>query len=664
MLKISLCVWKGDREKLLDRLRQAGTVQIREMPEDTPGVHRTDTAALAGAWDKKRRKCAEALAVLDKVCPKKMGFLDFLKGKTEISPGTYRRLAGKETEIYETAERILSSYKKLENIKAESLGLEKSLESLEPWTALDLPPDTKGTKRTSVLLGSLPGDWDREQIIRKLGAAGEQAEIEILGRGQGGTRLALLFLRNQEQEIRRTLGEARFAPAGLKFHETPEEHVRKLKAQRQMLEEEEKTLLELIKRGAGQRAKLCFLEDFCRGQEEKYRVLGELLQTSHAVFLSGCTPAKEGKKLCGELEKTFCCAAELEEIPEEEERPVLLENGSFSSPVEAVVESYGLPGRGEVDPTRIMAFFYYFFFGLMLSDAGYGLVMTAVSGLILKKFPKMEEKTRRTLKMFLYCGISSTVWGVLFGGYFGDVIPVVSETFFNRKVTVPALWFVPLRDPMKLLMFSFLFGLIHLFAGLAVKGFLLLREKRYFDCLCEVGFWYMLLTGLVLMLLPSRMFAMAAGTDFHFPGWMTQLSKALAGTGAAGILLLAGRRKKNFGLRLALGIYELYGAAGWLSDVLSYARLLALGIATGVIASVINTMGAMTGDGILGGIAFALIFLTGHTMNLAINLLGAYVHTNRLQYVEFFGKFYQGQGKAFRPFSEDTNRYIKVKEEQ
>ena len=216
---------------------------------------------------------------------------------------------------------------------------------------------------------------------------------------------------------------------------------------------------------------------------------------------------------------------------------------------------------------------------------------------------------------------------------------------------------------MKLLVFSFLFGIIHLFAGLAIKGFLLIREKKYMDCLCEVVFWYMLLIGLILMLLPSDIFVSMAGKALVFPGWVVSLSQILAVVGAMGILFMAGRHRKNFGIRLALGAYELYGVTSWLSDVLSYSRLLALGIATGVIASVINTMGTMMGDGILGIIAFIVIFLLGHTLNLAINLLGAYVHTNRLQYVEFFGKFYEGDGEEFRPFSDASNKYIKVKEE-
>ena len=136
----------------------------------------------------------------------------------------------------------------------------------------------------------------------------------------------------------------------------------------------------------------------------------------------------------------------------------------------------------------------------------------------------------------------------------------------------------------------------------------------------------------------------------------------MAVVGAAGILLMSGRGRKNWFLRVALGAYDLYGVTSWLSDVLSYSRLLALGLATGVIGSVINSMGAMLGGGIVGAIGFTLVFLIGHSVNIGINLLGAYVHTNRLQYVEFFGKFYEGGGRPFNPFSIHTN-YVEFKEE-
>ena len=164
------------------------------------------------------------------------------------------------------------------------------------------------------------------------------------------------------------------------------------------------------------------------------------------------------------------------------------------------------------------------------------------------------------------------------------------------------------------------------------------------------------------MLIPTDIFASIAQAKITFPPFLNMLAKALAIIGVVGLILMSGRENKNPALRIALGAYDVYNITGWLSDVLSYSRLLALGLATGVIASVVNQMGSMFGKGIVGIIGFLIVFIVGHTLNLAINLLGAYVHTNRLQFVEFFGKFYEGGGKPFEPFKSDT-KYVDIKEE-
>lgn len=404
------------------------------------------------------------------------------------------------------------------------------------------------------------------------------------------------------------------------------------------------------------------LADYYRVRADKYEVLGQLPQSERTFVISGYIPRQKVKDVEDFLQAKYDCAVDVEELKEDEEMPVLLKNNPFSASVEGIVESYGLPHKGEIDPTTIMSFFYVFFFGMMLSDAAYGAIVAAACFIVLKKFPRMGESMKKSLKLFMYCGISTLVWGILFGGYFGNIVDIVSEKFFGHAVTVPALWFVPLNDPMKLLVYSMLFGVIHLFVGLGIKGYMCLRDGKVMDFFCDVVLWFMLLTGLILMLLPSDIFASIAQTQIVFPGPVNTIAKVLAIAGAVGIILMSGRSSKNPGIRIALGAYDLYNVTGWLSDALSYSRLLALGLATGVIASVINQMGSMMPNNIFGIIGFVVIFIIGHLLNLAINLLGAYVHTNRLQFVEFFGKFYEGGGKPFHPFRTNT-KYTDLKEE-
>ena len=303
---------------------------------------------------------------------------------------------------------------------------------------------------------------------------------------------------------------------------------------------------------------------------------------------------------------------------------------------------------------------------MMFSDAGYGIVMAIACAVCLLKFKGMEPGLRRSMKMFFWCGVSTAIWGLLFGSFFGDAVSVISNTFFHTAPPdipglVTPIWFNPVNDPMKMLMFSFLLGIIHLFTGLAILAYNYIKYKKdYLAVIYDVISWYLLVGGGILALLTMDMMQNIAG--FTLPPIYGKIGGIMAAVGAVIILFFAGRESKNPIIRLAKGAYGLYGTTGYLSDILSYSRLLALGLATGVIATVFNKIGSMMGDSIIGILGFILIFIIGHGVNIGINALGAYVHTNRLQFVEFFGKFYTGGGKEFKPFKINTKHYT-VKEE-
>lgn len=331
--------------------------------------------------------------------------------------------------------------------------------------------------------------------------------------------------------------------------------------------------------------------------------------------------------------------------------------------MEGVLAPLDCPAKGENRPHLLYIYFLCIFVWTHVVRCSIRIDCIPGRGIVLLKFPRMETNLRKSVQLFFWCGLSTLFWGVLFGGYFGDALDVISETFFGHKISIPALWFVPLNEPMRMLLYSMLFGVIHLFTGLALKGYMYIRDHKYMDFVCDVIFWYMLLLGLIGLLIPSSMFAGIAGKQIVFPAALNAAAKWSAILGAVGIVLFSGRSSKNPALRIALGAYDLYNITGWLSDVLSYSRLLALGLATGVIASVVNQMGSMGGKSIGGVILFIIVFVIGHVFNMAINLLGAYVHTCRLQYVEFFGKFYEGGGKPFEPFKLKT-KYVDLKEEK
>lgn len=665
MQRFSICAMKKERKAILEKLQTLEVMEIDTSVIMDEGFNVLDTLADKQLFEQRVGKAEQALDILKEYAPEKKSMLAGLAGKELIDRESYAHSVAKQTEILSTISRILELRKAMLEQQAEIVKLETQKEALTPWLALDIPMDYIGTKHTHVLIGSIGSAIDLETIYEKLALQApdiEAVEIEIVSTSLNQTCIVVLCLEEEVKRVEDALRTFGFTRPVKESAKTPSECCAEFEVQISTANVEIEEAKEEIIRNATARNEIQVLSDYYRVRSQKYDVLGQIPHSEHAFFISGYVPKKKVQQLKQCLESEFEVAVCVEDLSEDEDMPILLENGVFAGSVQGVLASYGLPTKEEMDPSVIMAFCYVFFFGLMLSDAAYGLIMAIGCGVVLKKFPRMEEEMKKSLRMFLYCGISTMVWGILFGGIFGDVIQVFAQTFLKVDVIIPPLWFAPLDNPMRLLIVSMLFGVIHLFLGLGMKGYMCLRDKKYMEFFCDVVLWVVLLLGLIFMLLPSQMFVSMSQMNIVFSPAMNTIAKGMAVGGAIGILLMSGRTSKNPGLRIALGAYDLYNVTGWLSDVLSYSRLLALGLATGVVASVINQMGSMVGDGIIGMILFIIIFLGGHAFNFGINILGAYVHTCRLQYVEFFGKFYEGGGRAFSPFKAKSN-YVDVKEE-
>ena len=348
-----------------------------------------------------------------------------------------------------------------------------------------------------------------------------------------------------------------------------------------------------------------------------------------------------------DLEKKYnACIIITDPNENDDDVPVELSNNAFSKPAEGILRMYSPPSKKDIDPTAPMSVFFYIFFGLMLSDAGYGLLVVLGCVIALLKF-NMEEKMKNNIKLFLYCGISTCFWGVLFGGYFGDLIYRVSDHFFGAPIIVKPLWLDPLKEPLTLLIFGIALGVVHVFAGMIINFINLLRHGEILSAVFDVGLWLLTLSGAVVL-------AVGLGLGIN----LTSIAVVMMIAGAVGLVLTQGRDKKGFS-KVVSGVASLYDITSYLSDILSYSRIMALGLATGVLAQVVNLLGTMS-EGVLGVLMFIVIFLIGTAISLAMNALGAYVHTIRLQYVEFFNKFYEGGGRFFSPFSANT-KFIRFK---
>lgn len=656
MCKVRLCGLKKERKQVIEKIQHLGILELTEEPLKE-GMARMDTEAFARQLWEQTNRVEQAIHILEEAVPaiKDADGIQELKntqGKM-LQTGDRAFLLADKEEIRSQIQRILQNREEYQKTQGELARLEKQEAELGRWESLTCPMGLKETEQTRVWLGVFQGLYTQE-MIEDMIQQGEDiripAQVHIVSSDKYQTCVGVVCHKSAADRVYERLRSHNMMDAPKLTVQIPKEAAadcreaqKKHKRQLQILAGELTALSTSIEN-------LQAYADASRARAVKYEALQELNQSEYCFFIQGYMPQKQAEILEESL-ADFTVQIETIELAEGEELPVLLQNNTTTEPLEGVVASYGLPNRREFDPTGITSIFYYVFFGIMLSDAVYGLIISLICFLWLQRMLDRESSFAKSLRMFFYCGISTMVWGILFGSYFGDLAVLLSERT-GYDLTIPPVWFAPLDDPMRMLMYSMLFGVIHLFTGLGCSGYLLLKEGRVADFICDVVLWYVLLCGLLLLLLPSDIFTAISGVSLVLPGWLVKAGGWMAIAGAVGLLFFAGRNASNTGVRLALGAYSLYNLTGWLSDILSYSRLLALGLATGVIASVINTMAGMMGGGVLGTVGFLLIFVIGHTFNIAVNLLGAYVHTNRLQYVEFFGKFYTGGGRPFAPFTE------------
>lgn len=655
MSRINVYGLTKDRKAVLEALQRMGVVEITDVNHE--GYTGVDTASMQATFAKRGEIAGNALEILNKHVPEKSSLTDMFAGKREIGAKEYYKYVDEIDEVMRVAGDIVKLSKKASEKRAEIARLEAQIESLLPWEKLDIPLSFKGTKNTSVYIGSVQNIKTVEEFIEKLEFPGAEAEIISVSPEQ--TCVAVVCSKSDAAEVEDRLRAVGFAKAPVSSDKLPEDEIEALRVTISENEKSADDSIHEISAYAGFRNAFKFAFDYYNMRIEKYEALSKTGVGKKTFVVSGYIPENLGEDVAARLERNYNAAVEIG--PDDGNAPVLLKNNAFAEPVEGVVESFSMPGRNDCDPTGVMAIFYYILFGIMLADFGYGIVMALACGILVKKFPNMEKSLKRSLKMFGYCGVSTAFWGLMFGGCFGDAVTVISTTFFGKTVNFPALWFAPLDDVMTMLLFSFAIGVAHLFTGLFMKLKQAVKQGAVLEGIYDVVFWYFLVGGAILWLLSTSVAAGMLGTT-PLPSVVGKVGMVLAVIGAVGIVAFAGRSSKNPGKRIAKGLYELYGVTSYLSDILSYSRLLALGLASGVIAQVFNRMGSMAGGGVFGAIVFILVFVVGHTLNIGINLLGSYVHTNRLQFVEFFGKFYEGGGRLYKPLSENT-KYFNVTED-
>lgn len=653
MNKLSVIGLETDKSALFEELMDLGVVELNDVSEKLLDKEWSGITVRAGEEDevsKLEARLSEVQTIIDMIARYDTGKKPLFATRKEVTKAEYEAVLSDGNRVRDAVTELSGLYEAWNDKKSEENVLTSVQASLMPWMSYELPVEVSETGYVRIVCGVIPAVSDAEQMKAKVAEVSSASEVSVISRDQEQQYLNVWYMKADEESVLDVLKTYGFAQTSFKdMTGTVQENMTKLSERLAEVREEEKVLEVRFAEAASLKQEVQYYYDQLIMARDKAKASENLLKTDKAFYFDGWVIAKRQKDVEAVLEKKGCWY-EISEPAKDEETPVLLENNGIITPFETVTDLYSLPSSKEVDPTPIFSFFYFMFFGIMFADMGYGLVLAVVCFAALKAF-KLEGLFYKLVKMLAYCGVSTFIWGALFGGFFGNIITIIADKFFGKEFLLKPLWFDPLNDPMKMLIFSCVLGGVHLFIGMGVKAYLLIRDGKWLDAIEDVFVWYLFLLGIVLLIFGGSL----------IPGAST-IGLVMTVAGAGGIVGIRAIRGKGIG-RL-LGLWNLYGSTGYLGDVLSYSRLLALGLASAVIAQVFNALGAMLGNGIVGLIGFVIIAVIGHVFNFAINALGTFVHASRLQYVEFFGKFYEGGGVPFKPFKKNTKYVNIIKEEK
>lgn len=637
------------RGKLLRRLRSLGCVEI-----DTPG-------ALPPEWDFLTPPEGDELAHHLGEADELSAALELLKPYATEKGGllTPRPQVAEETlfdeESYRSAlaaARAVNEAKSALNAQQAKRGkLTTQLHGLEPWLELPVALDLAGTAATDVMFVSASLRLTRAAVLERLDAATELYDLTWAGEDKEFRYFLVIVHKSAVQAVQAALIDLGCARLNLRnWNGTAAENHRALQGELAQLDKEAEGLQKTIEDNAQRVFDLKVALDKADQEVGLERSKARLLDTEHAFFLDGWFPAERETEVKAALEE-FGLAYDIADPTEEEypKVPIQLKSNRLTDPFTMVTAMYSMPAYDGVDPNPFMAPFFILFFGFMMNDIGYGLLMVLGTALVLA-MAKPKGGTGRMMSMFFMCGISSMFWGSLTGSFFGDFIPqlfkLIDPSLLGRlKPPVgggdPTWFWPPLFNPVnntiQVMIGSMALGAIQIVTGMAISAVEKFRKGDPWDAVFdEIGWW---------IILGSAAWAILGG------GTPALVLLAVGG----GMLLIGGTRKaKGFGkVSSAVGIVY-NGISGFFSDVLSYLRLMALMMAGAIIAQVFNTLGS-----VFGLVPFIIIALIGNVLNLVLNLLGCYVHTLRLQCLEFFGRFYKDGGKAFDPLAVHTN-YVDV----
>ena len=647
MTKVMIASYRSEAGELLEKLQRGGIIQILDaeramVSKEWPELHVDITRPRE--MEELVARLSVAITML-KLYATEKDETSMFNPLLSVERGTYKSVVeGDEAmKLLETTEQVESDISAC-NLETENAGI--LLEKLKPWMSMDgTIEELQGLEQASCIIGLVPVQH-LEAVTKELAEMG--AAIEVVGGGSMLKACIVACMSESSTDVQKKLRAADFEAVSFEgISGSIKDNISKANESIKATQDK----LTALKAKAGElakdRIKLQILFDHYQNMLGREKTQHSAPATDNVVLFEGWAKEKDYSKLEKIVSKFEASSISKMETAEGEETPVEIDNGRLAQPFETVTRLYGMPNPKDVDPTAFLAPFFALFFGICLTDAAYGLVMIAFLWWMLKKI----KGDKKFITMLIFCSITTVVAGALTGGWCGDAIQIFAPGLSGFRESL--MWFDPMEEPMTFFYLSLGLGYLQIISGIFIGFIHKLRRGDITEALFDHGTWFVWLNSLgIAGLAKAGVLHAVLGPIFGI----------IAIIPAIGIILFS-EREGGWGARIGMGIYNVFSTVFYVGDVLSYIRLMALGMVTAGFGMAINQIVVTVMEtGSFGWVLGALIFVGGHLFNIANSALGSFVHSMRLQFVEFFTKFIVGGGKEFEPLREKY-QHIEVKEE-
>ncbi len=627
MNKFMLLAFENQKKSLLEKLQSFQNVQFLDLSKNESSELKSDSASSEiSEVEGELSKVKFIIELLSTFSEKPKLLKDLKEGKKSYSYDVLEQITSTShwhevySDLKQKDNKINMNHNYITKLKA-------NIEELKPWESLDTSVESINVlKKSKAILGEIPqGNVDSLRL--KLEETTKNYYFEVISSIGRNSYIMVIAHNDDLADIEQLLKSSSFSKIDIQCDGVPKEVIKEYKKTIESINTENNFIQEGMKEHVNKLEEYKVVYEYYSSLLLRLKSTENFLKSKNIVAIEGYYPSELHNDFQSTLKSILGDDYYLEsESAEGDDVPVKLKNNKVFESFENITSMYSVPKYKEIDPTPLLAPFYIF-----------------VGTLIALTTFNLDEDTRKSIKMFFLLSISTIFWGIMYGSYFGDFIKIAP------------LWMKPDSNVGLLMIVSVVMGLIQIYVGLGIKAYMQIRDKDYFGAFADVGLWYITLTGAIIWALSAFVDLASLGV----PAVIIAIAKYGTIAGMVGIVLTNGRQESSIGGKLGQGFYALYGITSYVGDLVSYTRLAALGLATGFIAYAFNIMVSMVSTSwatIIFGIA---IFVVGHVFNLFINALGAYVHTCRLQYLEYFGKFYEGGGTSFEPLKYNS-KYFKI----